>query len=119
MIFTGAVPNDRMPEYYAASDVVALPSLKEATSIAGLEAMASARPLVGTNVGGIPQIVKDGDSGILVPAKDPEKLADAIVRLLDNDSARAAIGERARQRAKLFDWRTIAQAYPHIYAQRH
>jgi glycosyltransferase involved in cell wall biosynthesis len=115
--FVGAVSNDRMPEFYAASDIVVLPSLKEATSIAGLEAMASGKPLVGSNVGGIPQIIKEGESGVLVPAKDFEKLADAIIHLLDNRDARAAMGKNARERANLFDWHVIAKAYSCIYKQ--
>jgi len=116
VIFAGRVPNTEMPKYYAASDVVVLPSLKEATSIAGLEAMATGKPLVGTNVGGIPQIITDGETGILVPPRNPEELAHAIVSLLNDDGKRAAMGLNARKRAESeFSWQIIAGKTQNIY----
>ena len=116
VIFAGRVPNSEMPKYYAASDVVVLPSLKEATSIAGLEAMASGKPLVGTNVGGIPQIIADGETGILVPPRSPEELAYAIACLLNDDEKRAAMGLNARKRAESeFSWQIIARRTQNIY----
>ena len=116
VIFAGRVPNTEMPKYYAASDVVVLPSLKEATSIAGLEAMATGKPLVGTNVGGIPQIITDGETGILVPPRNPDELAHAIVFLLNDDGKRAAMGLNARKRAESeFSWQIIAGKTQNIY----
>ncbi|HCO19313.1 MAG TPA: hypothetical protein DIT39_06905 [Tissierellales bacterium] len=117
VIFAGAVANVEMPGYYAASDIVVLPSLKEATSIAGLEAMASGKPLVGTNVGGIPQIIADGETGILVSSRNPEELANAIATLLSDDGKRATMGLSARRRAESeFSWETIAQKTMSIYS---
>ena len=115
-IFAGSVPNSEMPKYYAASDIVVLPSLREATSIAGLEAMATGKPLVGTNVGGIPQIIADGKTGILVPPRNPEELAYAIVSLLNDDGKRAAMGLNARKKAESeFSWQIIARRTQNIY----
>ncbi|RCV66162.1 Glycosyltransferase involved in cell wall bisynthesis [Methanophagales archaeon] len=116
VIFTGNVPNSEMPEYHAASDIVVLPSLKEATSIAGLEAMASGKPLVGTNVGGIPQIITNNITGVLVPPKNSEALARAIGSLLIDDEKRIEMGFNARKRAENeFSWADIAEKTMKIY----
>lgn len=116
VVFVGRVPNAEMPKYYAASDVVVLPSLIEATSIAGLEAMATGKPLVGTKVGGIPQIIADGETGILVPPRSPEELAYAIISLLNDDGKRAVMGLNARRRAETeFSWQIIARRTQNIY----
>ena len=116
VIFAGRMPNLEMPKYYAASDIVVLPSLKEATSIAGLEAMACGKPLVGANVGGIPQIIADGETGILVPPKNSESLSCAIVSLLIDDEKRTTIGLNARKRAENeFSWQVIARKTQKVY----
>ena len=118
IIFAGSVPNAEMPSWYTAADVVVLPSLKEATSIAGLEAMACGRPLVGTNVGGIPHLVTDGRTGLLVEPRDPDGLADALARLLTDDAARREMGVAARKKAvDRFSWARIAGTVEGIYTR--
>ncbi|HOB44006.1 MAG TPA: glycosyltransferase family 4 protein [Bacillota bacterium] len=118
IIFAGSVPNAEMPSWYTAADVVVLPSLKEATSIAGLEAMACGRPLVGTNVGGIPYLIDDGKTGLLVEPKDPPGLADALVNVLTNDTTRREMGVAARKKAvDLFSWARIAGTVQGIYTR--
>lgn len=115
--FLGAVPNSSMPDIYRASDLAVLPSLAEATSIAGLEAMACGLPLVGTNVGGIPAIIADGVSGLLVAPADPEELAGALGRLVDDAGLRRAMGEAARRSAEdNFAWPMIARRTADAYA---
>lgn len=114
--FAGRIPNSEMPKYYAASDIVVLPSLMEGTSVAGLEAIATGKPLVGTNVGGNPQIIADGETGILVPPKNPEELAHAITSLLSDKGKRTAMGLKARKRAESeFSWQIIARKIQDIY----
>lgn len=114
--FTGRISNSEMPKYYAASDIVVLPSLIEATSIAGLEAMATGKPLVGTRVGGIPRIIADGKTGILVPPRNPEELAHAITSLLSDKGKRTTMGLKARKRAESeFSWQIIARKIQDIY----
>lgn len=116
IIFAGSVPNADMPAWYTAADVVVLPSLKEATSIAGLEAMACGRPLVGTNVGGIPYLIDDGKTGLLVEPKDPAGLADALVRVLTDDAVRREMGFLARKKAvEQFSWVRVAGIVQGIY----
>lgn len=115
--FAGRVPNPEMPKYYAASDIVILPSLIEGgTSIAGLEAMATGKPLVGTRVGGTPWIIADGETGILVPPRNPEELAHAITSLLSDKGKRTAMGLKARKKAESeFSWQIIARKIQDIY----
>jgi len=82
---------------YATMDVCALSSLNEGTPVALIEAMASSKAVVSTNVGGVPDIIDDGRTGILVPPGDAEALAGAIVGLLKDREARCRIGGAARE----------------------
>jgi glycosyltransferase involved in cell wall biosynthesis len=116
VFFTGNVPNTAMPRFYALSTIAVLPSLMEATSISGLEAMASGLPLVGTRVGGIPEIIEDGRSGVLVDPRSPEQLADAFRKLLDDATLRNTLGNGARLRVEsTFAWPEIAKRTVEVY----
>ncbi len=80
VVFTGR--RDDVPAVTAALDVAVLPSYREAQGLTILEAMALSRPVVASDVGGIPEMIQDGKTGLLVPPHDPEALAAAIIRLL-------------------------------------
>jgi glycosyltransferase involved in cell wall biosynthesis len=82
VVFTGR--RDDVPAVTAALDVAVLPSHREAQGLSILEAMALSRPVVASDVGGIPEMIEDGVTGLLVPHDNPEALAAAIVRLLTN-----------------------------------
>jgi glycosyltransferase involved in cell wall biosynthesis len=97
--FTGWVPHAAMPEHLAAAEVVAMTSEFEAQSLAQLEAMASGRVLVASDVDGAREIVADDETGLLFPAGDPDALAAAIVRAARDPGLRARIGEAARATA--------------------
>jgi glycosyltransferase involved in cell wall biosynthesis len=113
---TGPIPNSRMPELYRLADIAVLPSLVEATSIAGLEAMASSCPLVGTEVGGIPSLIQDGKTGYLVPPRNPKSIAEAILKLLRDEEQRIRMGQAARKRVEVnFSWQVIAQQTVKVY----
>jgi glycosyltransferase involved in cell wall biosynthesis len=90
VIFTGR--RDDIPAITAALDVAVLPSYREAQGLTILEAMALARPVVASNVGGIPEMIEDGRNGLLVPPHDPAALAGAIVRLLADHQLADMIG---------------------------
>jgi glycosyltransferase involved in cell wall biosynthesis len=93
--FTGHVPD---PEpYYAMADVFILPSRSEGSPNALLEAMAAAIPVIATRVGGVPEIVSDGSSALLVPPGDPEAMAKAIVRALEDDQLTSRLTSRAKE----------------------
>jgi len=116
IIFLGSVPNDEMPKYYSLSSLVVLPSLQEATSISGLEAMASGKPLIGFEVGGIPEIIDDHETGILVPPKREDLLASALTFLLNNQSEMSLMGKKAYKKVqKEFDWHIITEKTKNVY----
>lgn len=116
IIFTRNIDNIEMPKYYAISDIVVLPSLREATSIAGLEAMASGKALIGTKVGGIPYIIENNNTGLLIPPRNPKKIAEAIIELINNHEKRYRMGINARKRVeKYFSWNIIAKKFLCVY----
>lgn len=120
VIFLGSVPNDKILKYYQISDLVVLPSLMEATSVAGLEAMACGIPLVGTSVGGIPEIIEHEKTGLLVAQKNEKELSDAITKLVNNEALRAQYGRSARLRAVAeFSWSSIAAKTRRVYQLIH
>ena len=90
VVFTGR--RDDVPAVTAALDIAVLPSYREALGLTILEAMALSRPIVASNVGGIPEMVEDGVTGLLVPPHDAEALAAAIVRLLRNHPLADTLG---------------------------
>jgi len=97
-------------------DAFVLPSLSEGLSMALLEAMAAARPVVATRVGGNPEVVVDGDTGFLVEAQSPQAIADGIIRLLRDKSSAARMGERGRARAlERFSFRATVEQYQRLY----
>jgi len=106
------------PELLQAFDVVAAPSRVEPFGLASLEAMAAARPVVASRVGGIPEVVRDGQDGILVPARDSRALADGISRLLQDEPLRRAMGSAGQQRAEeVFGMRVHGEALHRVYDQ--
>jgi glycosyltransferase involved in cell wall biosynthesis len=106
-IFLGNKRHEEIVRYYSAADFSILPSLMEATSISGLEAMAAGLPLVGTSVGGIPELIKEGINGYLCNPADPEDLARQINTLLAEDFP--AMGQNSRKMVEeQFDWQQIA-----------
>ncbi len=106
-IFLGNRSHGEIVDYYSAADFSILPSLLEATSISGLEAMAAGLPLVGTAVGGIPELIRAGVNGYLCRPADPDDLADRINGLLTADFR--AMGKNSRKMVEeQFDWQQIA-----------
>jgi glycosyltransferase involved in cell wall biosynthesis len=104
----GAKTHNGIIPYYSAADFSILPSLMEATSISGLEAMATSLPLVGCRVGGIPELIVDGENGFLCHPADEKDLAEKIDTLLFKDLKK--MGARSRKRIEdMFQWPRIAQ----------
>jgi glycosyltransferase involved in cell wall biosynthesis len=93
VVFTGR--RDDVPAVTAALDVAVLPSHREAQGLSILEAMALSRPVVASDVGGIPEMIEDGVTGLLVPHDQPVQLAAAIVRLLTDHALADTIARRA------------------------
>ncbi|TRO58069.1 glycosyltransferase family 1 protein [Candidatus Bathyarchaeota archaeon] len=117
VIFAGEVSDDLLPKYYSIADMLVLPSKdrSEGFGLTILEANASGKPVIGSNIGGIPGILTDNDNGILVPPNNPTLLADAICRLSNDDKLRERMGERGRQIAIMHDWSRVAAETEKIY----
>jgi glycosyltransferase involved in cell wall biosynthesis len=95
--FEGGVTD--LPCFLAEADIFVLPSRSEGFSNALIEAMASSLPVIATRVGGNPEAVQDGVTGLLVPTEDPDSLADALRELLSDPERSRAMGEAGRRRA--------------------
>ncbi len=98
VLFLG-MRND-VPEVVSCSDLFVLPSINEGFGVVLLEAMAMKCPIVATNVGGVPEVVLDGETGILVPPRDPAQLANGIVKFLRDQSLAKQMSENGYQRLK-------------------
>lgn len=86
-----------IPSLLPVFDIAAIPSLREGLSIFCLEALASGRPVVASAVGGLPEIICPGKTGLLVPPGDPESLAEALVVLLKNREMAASLGSQGKE----------------------
>jgi glycosyltransferase involved in cell wall biosynthesis len=101
----GFVPHDELERLFARAAVVVCPSHREGFGVVCAEAMAHGRPVVATAVGGLRDLVLDGQTGLLVPPRDPAALREALERLLDDGELRVRLGRAARERArKSFSW---------------
>lgn len=108
-VFHGALGPDALAALYARASVFALPTLREAFGLVFLEAMAFGLPVVGTAVEAIPEIVVQGETGLLVPPRDPAALADACAALLADPARARRLGEAGRARvAQHFGWHRAA-----------
>jgi glycosyltransferase involved in cell wall biosynthesis len=94
--FLDHVDNKELSRYYSCCDIFVAPSLYESFGFIYIEAMSHAKPVVGCGVGGVPEVVKDGEAGILVPPGDHISLGRAVIRLLKDTEYRLDMGAKAR-----------------------
>ncbi len=114
--FDGPADRARLANLYHGCAVFALAPLAEGFGIVSLEAMACARPVVATRVGGIPEVVRDGETGLLARPADPADLADKLAVVLTDPARAAEMGRRGRARvADLFTWPAVAARYLDSY----
>jgi glycosyltransferase involved in cell wall biosynthesis len=114
----GFVPHDELQRLYARAAVVACPSRREGFGVACLEAMAHGRPVVATAVGGLRDLVVDGETGLVVPPRDPGALRSALERLLADRELRRRLGAAGRERAlERFSWESVTDATLAAYAE--
>lgn len=112
--FTGAL--DDIGPLLAAADAVVLPSLREGQPLTLLEAMARARAVVASAVGGIPELIEDGVSGLLVPPGRPEALAEALGRVARSPLGAEALGAAAAERVRAdFTWTRVVERFEAVY----
>ena len=86
--------------FHRSFDLFVMTSVTEGLGTSLLDAMAASKAIVATNTGGISEVVIDGETGVLVPPREPQRLAQAIVRLLKDDALRAEMGRRAFERVQ-------------------
>ena len=116
--FLGPLNTDAMHREYAECALVVLPSLVETAPLVILEAMAAARPVVATRVGGVPDLVEDRVTGFLVPPNEVEPLVDRMFRLLGDRELRETMGRRAREVSRnRFQRDRVAARYHEIYRE--
>jgi glycosyltransferase involved in cell wall biosynthesis len=105
-----------VPDILAAGDVFVMPSLSEGLPLALVEAMSASLPVIASEVGGIPEVVEHEREALLTPPGDPDALADALRRVMRDESLRIALGGAARRRALSdFGVRTMGDAYERLY----
>lgn len=111
MHFPGAVAKQDVVGWLDRADVFVNSTTQDNTPVSVLEAMACGLPVVSTNVGGLPWLLEDGVSGLLVPPRRPDLLANAIRRVLREDGLAARLSEGARRRAGECDWSRVLPAW--------
>jgi glycosyltransferase involved in cell wall biosynthesis len=114
----GFVPHDELERLYARAAVVVCPSRREGFGVACLEAMAHGRPVVATDVGGLRDLVVDGETGLIVPPRDPTALRAALEQLLADPKLRQRLGAAGRERARArFSWDAVTSAVVDAYVE--
>ncbi|MHC4660849.1 MAG: glycosyltransferase [Planctomycetota bacterium] len=113
--FLGAVPNSEVAKYYASADIFVLPSRSESFGLVNIEAMAMGLPVISTTVMGIPEVIKDGVNGYLVPPGDVRALADKIRLLAGDEKERKKFSDINKKDALRFNWETIIPKLEKLY----
>jgi glycosyltransferase involved in cell wall biosynthesis len=114
--FLGARPHCAVMAFMRLADVFVLPSREEPFGIVLIEAMSQGLPIVATDVQNIPCLVRQGVNGFLVDPRNPDQLAEKILRMIENTDEAAAIGRQNRKDALRFDWNLLVARYDRIYA---
>ena len=109
------IPDSEIATYFAAADVVLAPYRTEAQSGVALTAFHFGRPVIASNVGGLPEVVKDGENGLLVPPDDDDALAFAVDRFFESD--RAAMERRAAASARMYSWKEYGKVFKDLLTE--
>jgi glycosyltransferase involved in cell wall biosynthesis len=116
--FLGLVAPARVHQLLADATLVVMPSRWEGLPVAAVEASMSGRPIIGTRVAGIPEVVIDGRTGLIIESESPQAIADGIVTLLDDPSLAIALGKAARVHAlESFTMDRCVNSYDALYRQ--
>jgi D-inositol-3-phosphate glycosyltransferase len=115
VLFLGKREQDTLPYYYSAADVVVVPSNYESFGLVALEAMACGTPVVASQVGGLAYLIKDGETGYVVPNEDPQALSEKLKTLSENPTLRQKLGQQANIYAQNYAWEKIAEQISALY----
>ena len=119
--FWGCIPNEQLPPYYAAADIFIAPSIidssgdTEGQGVVLLEALASKTAIISTRVGGIEEVIRHGETGILIAPKQPEQLKDAIIQLLKNKPLREKLTRNGVEHVQEYEWKMIGKKFVDLY----
>jgi len=118
VVFTGRISAEKLRRFYNTAEVAVLPSLYEGFGLPAAEAMACGTPVVATQAGALPEVVGEEGGGILVPPRDPQALAAAILKILREEELRKKMGVLGRQRVEsLFTWSKVAERTVEVYKE--
>lgn len=118
IIFLGQIGQDTLPRYFSSCDVFCSPALGgEALGIVLLEAMASGKPVVASNISGYNEVIVKPEQGILVPINNPKILAQELIRILKNENLRNKLSKAGLARAQEFSWQKISKRTEEFYYQ--
>jgi D-inositol-3-phosphate glycosyltransferase len=115
--FLGARDQDSLQYYYAAADVLVMPSHYESFGMVALEAMACGTPVIASDVGGLSTLVQDGKTGFRVKVNDSAALASAIEKLMDDEARRRRMGYRAACFAEDYSWQKVVDKLVAVYEE--
>jgi glycosyltransferase involved in cell wall biosynthesis len=115
--FLGITTHSETIRLFTGCSFFVLPSRIEPLGIVNLEAMAAGKAVVASRVGGVPEVVLPGQTGLLVPPEDASALSEAIVKLMVDVKLRERLGEAGRKRIQCFSWPIIAEQYERAYAE--
>jgi len=115
--FLGSKDQNELPYYYAAAEAVVMPSHYESFGLVALEAMAMGTPVIASEVGGLAFLIKDGETGFHIPARDHEALAARLFDIINNTSCRDLMGWQAQQYARQYDWNLIVRQMVSLYTR--
>lgn len=116
--FFGKITDEEKNDLFARCDVLVAPSLYESFGLIFLEAMRYGKPVIGTSVGGVPEVVDDGVNGLLVPSEAPDRLAEAMIRLGGDADLRRDMGARGLRRfEETFSLYSLGRQTEHFYRQ--
>ncbi|MBI2859751.1 MAG: glycosyltransferase [Chloroflexi bacterium] len=115
--FIGPVDHERLPDYYNAADVTVVPSRYESFGLVALESLACGTPVVATDVGGLPAVVRHGENGYLVPMGDLSGFGSAISRVLSDRALRRRLSKAGPETARKFAWPSVADGVLDLYRQ--
>ena len=114
--FTGHVGHDEVPQYFNMLDIAVMPSIFESFGVSAIEANACCKPVVVCDVGGLPEVVEDGVTGLVVESRNEVAIATAIGRLVAEPGLRSKMGQAGRERVgKLYEWNANVEQMLSIY----
>lgn len=115
--FAGKVTHDEVLQHMVKSEIFVLPSLAEGLGNVFFEAQACGLVPIGTNVGGIPDIISHEENGLLIEPKNSKQISEALVRLLKDDELRKKLADKAAVTVRKFDWNSVMETFRKIYAE--